>query len=209
MDKPVVALFDFDGTITRSDTLPLFMRHATGWVGLVLSILSVLPAMLLLACNGWKSVGGIDAADTKTRLLRRSFKGKRVADVEKLGSTFIPKVQQVIEPAVMQRLRQHIEQGHQVAIVSASIDTWVRPWAMTLPMHRVIATRMQQCDGIFTGLMDGPNCNGEEKVRRIAEYYNSDDYYIVAYGNSSGDYPMFNYAHEAYMCNKGIIKRYK
>lgn len=209
MDKPVVALFDFDGTITRSDTLPLFMRHATGRVGMALSMLSVLPAMLILACNGWKSVGTIDAATTKARLLKRSFKGKSVTDVDKLGDTFIHKVQQVIEPAVMQRLEQHLEQGHQVVIVSASIETWVRPWAMTLPLHRVIATRMQQRDGIYTGDMEGANCNGREKVRRIADYYNPDDYYLIAYGNSQGDYPMFDYAHEAYMCNKGIIKKYK
>lgn len=209
MDKPVVALFDFDGTLTLSDTLPLFMRHATGRWGMMISMLSVLPAMLILACNGWRSVGGIDAGTTKERLLRRAFKGKRYDEVDNLGRTFATTIDEVVAPEVVKCMQQHLEKGHHVVIVSASIDVWIEPWAALYGVQKVIATRMQVQDNYYTGRFDGGNCNGKAKVERIAQLYNRDEYHIVAYGNSTGDYPMFHYAHEAYLCNKGVMTQYK
>ena len=205
MDKPVVALFDFDGTITRSDTLPLFIRHATGWGGLALSMLSTLPAMVILACSGWKSVWGIDAGSTKERLLRRCFASRTVDDVARLGNQFIPKVNAVLAPAVVERMQWHKAQGHKVVVVSASVDVWVKPWCDAHGVDEVIATRLQVEGNTYTGRFMGPNCNGREKVARIAALYTPDHYHLVAYGNSSGDYPMFRYAHEAFLCTDGSI----
>ena len=210
MDKPTLALFDFDGTITRSDTLPLFIRHAVGWGGYLLAMITTLPAMIILACNGWKSCWGIDAGATKALLLRRCFMGKTPAQVERMGNDFVAKVDAVLAPHVMQRLREHLDAGHQVAIVSASVDVWVRPWAVQQGVTQVIATRLHKDEkNRYTGQFDGANCNGSEKVNRIAALYNRNDYHIVAYGNSSGDYPMFDYAHEAYLCSDKGMSRYK
>ncbi len=205
MDKPVVALFDFDGTLTLSDTLPLYIRHATGASGLALSMLSTLPAMVILACSGWKSVWGIDAGNTKERLLRRSFAGRSVGEVNSVCKDFVAKVDAVIAQPVVERMQWHKAQGHKVVVVSASVDEWVRPWCEAHGVDDVIATRMVVEQGRYTGRFDGPNCNGREKVNRIAAHYSPEEYHIVAYGNSSGDYPMFRYAHEAYLCTQGTI----
>ena len=205
MDKPVVALFDFDGTLTCSDTLPLYIRHATGWGGLALSMLSTLPAMIVLACSGWKSVWGIDAGSTKERLLRRCFAGRTINEVAILCRNFIPKVDAVLALPVVERMQWHKAQGHKVVVVSASLDVWVKPWCDTQGVDEVIATRLQLDGDRYTGRFDGLNCNGREKVNRIASLYSPADYHIVAYGNSSGDYPMFHYAHEAYLCTEGTI----
>ena len=205
MDKPVVALFDFDGTLTCSDTLPLYIRHATGWCGLALSMLSTLPAMVVLACSGWKSVWGIDAGSTKERLLRRCFARRTTHEVAQICADFVSKVDAVLAPPVVERMQWHKAQGHKVVVVSASVDVWVKPWCDAHGVDEVIATRLQvECDR-YTGRFDGPNCNGREKVNRIAMHYNPHTYHIVAYGNSSGDYPMFHYAHEAYLCTEGVI----
>jgi phosphoserine phosphatase len=50
-------------------------------------------------------------------------------------------------------------------------------------------------EGKFSGRFATPNCNGQEKVNRIKEYLNPEDYNpIFAYGNSSGDKPMLDMA---------------
>lgn len=205
MDKPVVALFDFDGTLTRSDTLPLFIRHSIGWVGLTFSILSVLPAMVVLACARWRSVWGIDAGTTKEHLLRRCFVARTIDEMARQGETFSHTIDAVVAPAVVERMQWHLAQGHTVVIVTASVDVWVEPWARKQGVHEVIATRFSICNGVYTGHFDGLNCNGEEKARRIASRYPNSQYHLIAYGNSSGDYPMFHYAHEAFLCNDGAI----
>ena len=208
--KPILALFDFDGTITRHDTLPMFIHHVVGWGGYLYAMLSTLPAMIILACNGWKSCWGIDAGSTKARLLRRCFIGKTPSQVQGLCKEFVAKVDAVLAPHVMQQLQHHLSEGHQVVIVSASVDVWVRAWAEQHGVTQVIATQLHKDEsGRYTGQFDGENCNGKEKVNRIAALYDRNDYYIIAYGNSSGDYPMFDHAHEAYLCNDKGMSRYK
>ena len=118
---------------------------------------------------------------------------------------FVAKVDAVIAQPVVERMQWHKVQGHKVVVVSASVDEWVRPWCEAHGVDDVIATRMVGEQGRYTGRFDGPNCNGREKVNRIAAPYSPEEYHIVAYGNSSGDYPMFRYAHEAYLCTQGTI----
>ena len=78
-----------------------------------------------------------------------------------------------------------------------------------MAIDEVIGTRLETNNGRYTGRFIGKNCNGEEKVRRIAKLYPRSQYHIVAYGNSSGDIPMLQYAHESYMCHKGMITPFK
>ena len=209
MDKPCVALFDFDGTITSADTLPLFIRHATGWGGYLLSTFITFPRLVILACAGWQSVMGIDAGNTKEKLLHRCFAGKSINEIARLGKEFVPVINRVLAPCVMEKMRWHIDQGHKVVIVTASVDVWVAPWACENGVHHVIATRLQHDGEKYTGAFQGKNCNGKEKALRIATHYPHDQYHLIAYGNSSGDYPMFDYAHEAYLCRGNKIERYK
>lgn len=209
MDREVVALFDFDGTLTRRDTLPMFIRHASGVWGLLWALLSNMPAMIVLACAGWKTVWGIDASTTKERLLRGCFAHKKCEDVATLAREFASKIEDVKAPTVVKQMCNHIAQGNRVAIVSASADVWVAPWASRYGVTDIIATRMEIAEGCYTGKFAGGNCNGEEKVRRIREMFPREKYHLVAYGNSSGDYPMLRYAHEAYMCKDDVITPFK
>lgn len=209
MDKQVVALFDFDGTLTRKDTLPMYIRHATGLTGLIGALIMNLPAMIILACAGWKSVWGIDASSTKERLLRHCFKGKRLQEVAAVAEGFAEKADAVKSDVVVAEMCKHLSQGHRVAIVSASVDAWVKPWARRYGVEDVIATEMQVAEGRYTGEFAGKNCNGEEKVRRISALFPREKYHLVAYGNSSGDYAMLEYAHEGFMCKDETIKKYK
>ncbi len=204
-NKPTVALFDFDGTLTQRDTLPLYIRHATGFRGMLYSLIVSQPALILLAANGWKPLWGIDAQRTKECLLGHCFKGKSIEQVSQTATDFIQVINKIISPEVYNRMLSHIAHGDTVVIVSASPQVWVQPWVDTIGDVKVIATQLQVDNGRYTGRFQGKNCNGMEKVKRIAELYPRSQYHLVAYGNSDGDIPMLEYAHEAYMCNKGTI----
>lgn len=206
MDKPVAVLFDFDGTLTRRDSMPLFVRHAVGNMGLLRAILSNLPALSVLAVRGWKSMPGADAGKTKECLLRCCFAQRSREDVERLCATFADKIDEIVAPAVLERLQEHLSKGHRVAIVSASVDVWIKPWAARHGVTDVIATQEEVVAGSYTGCFAGENCNGEEKVRRISEIFPREKFHLVAYGNSRGDYPMLRYADEAFLCNNDEIK---
>ena len=70
-------------------------------------------------------------------------------------------------------------------------------------MPTLSGTHLEVKDGKITGIIEGHNCYGEEKVNRIKEYMQANDieraeYYIYAYGDSQGDKQMMEYADESF-----------
>lgn len=213
MDKLVVALFDFDGTLTSRDTLPLFIRYERGLNGLISALCSAIPQMIPLLWGKFsKRDVSVMAAKAKEQLLRRCFQGKDCEAFAASMQGFIPVIEQFLCRPVVERMMQHQARGHEVAIVSASLDAWIRPWARSCGVSSIIATQpeFEVRDGkpCYTGRFLTPNCNGEEKVVRIREAYPKEKYHIVAYGNSKGDFPMLRYADEAYLCRSGKIESF-
>jgi phosphoserine phosphatase len=59
----------------------------------------------------------------------------------------------------------------------------------------LISTRLETNNGKLTGRIEGKNCRGIEKVRRIKMQYKLDEYdEIYAYGDTKGDKPMLGLA---------------
>jgi phosphatidylglycerophosphatase C len=57
-------------------------------------------------------------------------------------------------------------------------------------------------NGVVTGKIDGKNCNGKEKAKRIKQAINLNEYdSIYAYGDSAGDKQMLALATYTYYKN--------
>jgi len=100
----------------------------------------------------------------------------------------------------MRRLAWHKQQGHRCVVISASLDLYVRPWAIKEGFDDVIATLLDvKGDGCVTGKLSGANCFGIEKVRRLETLLGSrEDYSLYAYGDSRGDRELLSFADYAY-----------
>lgn len=182
--KPVVAAFDFDGTLTRRDTLLPFLRETAGVATWLRNLLSLLPMLLTYA------LGMIANDVAKQRLLARFFAGMRMdqlqAEAERFAVQTVPKL---IRPAALRRLAWHQQQGHRCVVISASLDIYVRPWALQAGFEEVIASHLEVlADGRVTGKLSGGNCFAAEKVQRFrALFPDRDNYTLYAYGDSRGD----------------------
>jgi HAD superfamily hydrolase (TIGR01490 family) len=156
--KPA-ALFDFDGTLTRRDTMAQFLLHV-----LRLHPPSVLelPQLTLLIgpfVLGWVSKERIKTAGL--RLLKRVPAAKREGLVRSFHQEHIlPRYL----PAGLERVRWHREQGHTLVLVSASLDSYLGEVVRHLGFDLLVATRTA-LDPIPAVL--GPNCYGPEKVERL------------------------------------------
>lgn len=192
-DKKVLALFDFDGTLTDKDSLPEFIKFVVGkphyWLGLLRCSLTLTGYLL-----GW-----IDNNSAKQILLQHFFKGWAKDDLEEKGRCFaMQMIPKMTRPGGFKRLNWHLKQGHHVVIVSASSDIWLKSWTEQLNVD-LIATQLAHENGMMTGKYSGSNCHGEEKVRRIRERYSLESFKtIYAYGDSSGDKPMLKLAQYAF-----------
>ncbi|MEH0007155.1 MAG: haloacid dehalogenase-like hydrolase [Flavobacteriales bacterium] len=77
--------------------------------------------------------------------------------------------------------------GDAVVIASASCAEWVEPFADYWQVN-FIGTELQYRSGVFTGSIQGKNCCGAEKLKRLGESYDFEEFYKkIAFGNGRGD----------------------
>ena len=186
----VIAAFDFDGTLTRKDTFWAFLRHTCHPLRIAWNLFLFLPTM----CLYW--VGGMDNGRAKQRLFARFYKKWTLEAFDGYCRSFSGVVDGLVRSDVYQKMKRHQAEGHQVIIVSASIENWILPWAEKEGVVAVLATRIESdSNGILTGRFASLNCYGREKVRRILDRFpERDSYTLVAYGDSKGDREMLEYA---------------
>jgi HAD superfamily hydrolase (TIGR01490 family) len=120
-----------------------------------------------------------------------------------LGQEFASRVESFQRHDVVQTLQQCQTQGHQVYVISASIEEWVRPWCEQHGVTDVLATRVEVNDGLLTGRFSTPNCYGQEKVNRLlAVEPEIQSYLLHAYGDSRGDRELMSLADKGVWINK-------
>lgn len=188
--KTPVAAFDVDGTLTTRDCVVPFLRRVGGPAGLAAG-LGRRPGRLAAALvrrdrDALKALGAAAA-----------FTGRPWRDVEDLAAPFAEEVHgRWLRTDVVERLGRHRADGHTVVLVSASFGVYLRPLAQLLGGVAVIATELEvDTDGICTGRLDGRNCRGAEKVRRLHAWLDAHAggrgaVELWAYGDSPGDRPL-------------------
>jgi phosphatidylglycerophosphatase C len=182
-DRPVVAVFDFDGTLTKRDSFFPFLRLLAGPRVFLVGMVSCSPALLayfLRFLPNWRA---------KEAFLMY-FLGTLTPEqlhipAQQFAVEVIPKL---LRPEAVQRLRWHQEQEHSIVVVSASLEDYLCPWADTMGIQRVLGTRLEVKSGKYTGRIQGKNCYGPEKVERLQEYLGDlSRYCLYAYGDTKGD----------------------
>ncbi len=177
-----VAAFDFDGTLTTSDTLVPFLRAVVGNRDLALAAIVNAPRFALAVISDRSR----DAA--KAALFRRVLAGRSAAAVRTLGERYADSiVTHRLRSGMPERIEWHRDQGHEIVIVSASLTLYLDAVGRRLGLDAVIATELEVGpDGALTGEIVGANVRRAEKVRRL-EAWLGGDAEIWAYGDSTGD----------------------
>lgn len=190
-NKPVVAVFDFDGTLTHRDTLFPFLLHVAGPLKFVLKFISLLPTLTAYALKLMRN----DIA--KIRVLHRFLANMDLAMVNQHAQQFAEKIlPTLLRSEAMQRFEWHKQQGHRCVIVSASLENYLQPWASKVGFDDILGSRLEiQADGTSSGRLLGENCFGPEKVHRLTNLLGQLDHYtLYAYGDSRGDKELLSVA---------------
>jgi phosphatidylglycerophosphatase C len=187
--RPVVAAFDFDGTLTRGGSVWSFLVALRGRRR-VLAAAAVLAGRLALAAL----LGGRWADAAKEALFRHTLAGLPADDVQRVADAFgRAHLRRRGRGETRRRMEWHRARGHRLVIVSASPEWYLEAVGEELKVDGVVATRLAVgADGRLTGSYDGNNCRGEEKLRRVREWIGGavEDGaapFLWAYGNSRGD----------------------
>lgn len=184
-----LALFDFDGTITKKDSLLEFIKFTQGRLGFYYVMGLHSPSILYHLF--FKKDGSV----AKRQVISFLYRGKHRSKLLDIGKSFCQKIiPGIVYAEALEKIKWHQNQGHRVIVISASLDIWLENWARETGVE-LICTKMEFDDEKATGHFLSANCNGPEKVSRIKALLDISQYKpIYAYGNSRGDLPMLSLA---------------
>ena len=188
-----IAFFDFDGTISRRDSMFDFIYFSCSRTSFFFKIVYLLPLLIFTKVKLFPN------NKAKEILLSSFFRGYSYERFVKLTNLYsLRELHKIIRLNALKRIKWHQKRGDKVVVVSASIDLWLLPWC---EKHNVdlLATKLEVINNLITGNLLNKNCYGLEKVRQIKSNYKLSLYKkIYAYGDSVGDKEMLELADEKY-----------
>lgn len=192
MDKRL-AVFDLDGTLTRHDTMFLFLRYVSGsWLNYVLRMVMALPVLAAYA------LGLRSASVCKLDLLNMFLQTEKPLDLAAKSEEFAGCINRNLRQDALAMLESLKAAGFTMVLCSASPSLWVKHWGSATGFDYVVCTELER-NGAGKFFYRTPNCKGDEKVRRLKCLFGNDFTIDMAFGDSPSDKPLLSIARRAYM----------
>ena len=196
--KRIVAIFDFDKTVSTNDSYLSMSFFALRYFPRRCFCLGRLLYALVLFY-----LGRIDNTGLKKRFLAALLGGmsrERLTPFFKAFSSYY--LHHCLRRDALRQIRRHQAQGHELVLASASFDFYISPLAAELGFTQLFCTRAawkeQKLDGI-----DGENCYGNNKLKAIQAFFaaSRDELHVIAYSDHHSDLPLLRWADQAYLVN--------
>ncbi len=193
-ETSTIAVFDLDGTITYNDTFLEFIKYFKGSIRFYLGIVLMSPYILLFYLKLYTNT------QLKELFFSHYFREQTATDIQQKGIEFsvniIPKL---CRESAINVLNWHINQKHDILILSASSDIWLKSWCL-LNNFELIATTFEVEGNQYTGKIKGRNCYGIQKKKLLAEFLAKNNYnYSYGYGDSKADQYFLDLINQAYL----------
>ncbi len=106
----------------------------------------------------------------------------------------------------IQHIRKYKSEGYKIYLVSASYEFYLNELYRIKEVDKIIGTRIKMTDGRYYNLIEGENCKGEEKVKRLLLDIKTDGLDVdfkgsVMFSDSLSDLPLFNLVGKGYLIN--------
>lgn len=195
MSDPKLALFDFDGTMIKGDSIRSFLRFSYDE-----GLLSI-PSLLKILWNTilWRAKL-LPVEKLKTSALKHLQQLDEQAAFD-LGRRFVKdRLLPRVYPDAIQQMRMHREEGRVVLIVSASPEFYIRHLKDLLAINDALGTKTNQRYEVTLDL------NREKKPERIKQWLHdqgitADFAGSRAYGDSVNDFSMFSLVGQPFLVN--------
>ena len=185
----ILAIFDVDRTLIKGDSLKQFGVFL--WKKNRLR-LSRVPGFI--ACLSAWCLRFTDTETLKNAYVDMLCGGMQETEVDALGREFAEtRLRPNIFPRAVESIERHKADGHKVVFLSASLDVYLDALAHLLGADALVCTKVLRQEGFLTGGLDGSNCKGREKLRRLLECYDEEKIdwrRSYAYADSSTDLPI-------------------
>lgn len=200
-----IAIYDLDRTVLRKPTFTLFLLWAAAreapWRLLLLPLLAALMigyALRLYGRDRFKPAA-------IHLMLGSHLTPARAARLATRFATW--RVPRDVPPGARACIARDRAEGYRLLMATAAPEFYAGAIADALEFDAIVASRHQRdADGNWLPALDGPNCYGAEKARRVAEWierHAAGATHIRAYSDHVSDAPTFTLANEAWLVGRG------
>ncbi len=189
-----LAVFDFDGTLIKGDSLWPFLTAVAGTPQAAMAAAEGFVGYYLRLYNNRFDPTLQDMRTyVKAHMLRKLLGGRK-------AGTFGPAIEKVRRwvkwnESVRKSMLDHFAKGsHQIVIASGALDLYLPELLKDFPPHELLCTVMIVKNGTITGEMAGDNCVRQWKAQRLSEYLAGQEPFDDSwgYGNMPHDNQMLN-----------------
>lgn len=184
-----IAIFDFDGTITKKSTTYFFLKFIYG-TSFITKSASQMHSLFLYYCK-------IIDIDQLNQIIAKSFfKGLSKDYLYHQGKVFSENIlPNLIKESAFQQIKWHKNQGHYCILATSAYNIYIDHWSKQNGFDNLVSTKIEfNGEGLATGYLDGKSCYGAEKLKRVIEVIGKEPKIIYAYGDSAGDKEILDYA---------------
>lgn len=157
------AIFDFDGTLIRQESLALFLAAIAGRR-------RYLSAVTMASFHASWTGSTPRMQVFREHLLRRTLAGKTIEEAAAAASRIFARLDWIDE--TRQALLRHREQGRLIVVATGSLSIYVPALLEKggVPYDFMLSTEMAVKNGVITGEMATLSCTWDEKARRVKEW---------------------------------------
>jgi phosphatidylglycerophosphatase C len=198
MSTPVVALFDFDHTLTTSDSFAGFCRwllRRQWWRLTILGATSPFLAPLILLRFSRRMpvrfavwVATLGVTDEQLQQLIHSYLRTQLSR----GVSFVLK-------DGLDRVAMHRESGHEVIIATGALESLVRAICASVGLEDIVVVG-SSLRRAFGGLVAAEHCVGAQKISMLTKRGYPPDWEFV-YTDHHGDVPILVCARHRFLVN--------
>ena len=196
-----LAIFDIDYTITRKESLMEFFKYI---VSKDIKNIKFLPRALYSGL-----MYGIKVYDE--RKVKECFLKfiENIDEVELANLTkafYDERLSKILYKDAVEMKKKLIKEGYMVILISASPEFYIKEFYAIKEVDLIIGTKFAFEGGKFIRKMDGNNCKGEEKVRRLNEVLKEKNIKVdfknsYMFSDSLSDKPLLDLVGNPYLIN--------
>lgn len=187
--------FDFDKTITICDTILPVSRYLSERLNRKVKFRIVQLFYLLFRLHF------ISSKSFKEKIVTVLLSGLNSELIEELILKFYQETFfNLFNTEIVELIKSEKQKGNYIIIITSNLQVFVNPIEKILFVNDVFATEVEVSNKIIGEKILGENCSDKVKAKILNECkqkYNPEK--VIAYGDSTGDYDMLNFADEAYL----------
>lgn len=196
-----LGIFDVDFTITKKETLMQFFKYM---IHKDKKNIKFLPRAIFLGIM--YGIGIYDEKKVKETFL------KFIDGIDEKELSYIVKefysdvLSNILYEDAIKMMRELKSKGYKIYLISASPEFYLNEFYSFKEVDKIIGTKFKFKDGKFIREMDGYNCKGEEKVRRLMEELKKDNIEVdfkesYMFSDSLSDKPLLDLVGHPYLIN--------